>query len=214
MTTPIAASSPWALAGSRRRRRRRASWPRSTTATRAPSSANRWAVARPMPLAAPVTSARLPSIDRDSEVNRMAPTIRGTRDGDPDRARPTRPGRESRPRSSELPPQGSRTCRERPGGCYGLAARRAEAHAVRARPPARNCYPRVTSSAAIAMRTMRRRADPADARGTAAEPDAVRAATPTPPTVDGRAARPSRGHRTRRRRLRGDTERTAQGRTS
>ena len=34
--------------------------PRSTTATRAPSSANRCAVARPMPDAAPVTSTRLP----------------------------------------------------------------------------------------------------------------------------------------------------------
>src|SRR5688572_28523982 len=50
----------------------------STTATRAPSSAKRWAVARPMPEAAPVTSATLPSTDRDSAVSRAmshAPAI-------------------------------------------------------------------------------------------------------------------------------------------
>src|SRR5215213_4022851 len=74
-TTPIAASSPWASRISCTTASTR-SWPRSTTATRAPSSAKRCAVARPMPLAAPVTSARLPSIDRDREVRRMAPTIR------------------------------------------------------------------------------------------------------------------------------------------
>src|SRR5205085_4429037 len=38
--------------------------PRSVTATLAPSSANRWAVARPMPLAAPVTSAVFPAMER------------------------------------------------------------------------------------------------------------------------------------------------------
>src|SRR4051794_12769206 len=36
----------------------------SVTATNAPSSANTWAVARPIPLAAPVTSATLPATDR------------------------------------------------------------------------------------------------------------------------------------------------------
>src|SRR5262245_60788636 len=47
-----------------------ASLSRSVTATLAPSSANRWAVARPMPLAAPVTSAPRPAIERDSLVSR------------------------------------------------------------------------------------------------------------------------------------------------
>ena len=48
-----------------------ASASRSTTATRAPSSANRHAVARPMPDAAPVTNTRRPSTDRDSDVRRL-----------------------------------------------------------------------------------------------------------------------------------------------
>src|SRR6185503_3374212 len=43
---------------------------RSRTATAAPSSASRWAVARPIPLAAPVTTATFPSIDRLSWVRR------------------------------------------------------------------------------------------------------------------------------------------------
>src|SRR5438309_3541364 len=43
--------------------------PRSTTATLAPSSAKRCAVARPMPLAAPVTIATRPAIDRFPTVN-------------------------------------------------------------------------------------------------------------------------------------------------
>src|SRR4051812_565627 len=42
----------------------------SVTATRAPSSANRCAVARPMPDAAPVTSAAFPAIDRLSLLSR------------------------------------------------------------------------------------------------------------------------------------------------
>src|SRR5258705_9690878 len=44
---------------------------RSKTATLAPSSAKRCAVARPMPLAAPVTSATLPAMDRLSFVSRV-----------------------------------------------------------------------------------------------------------------------------------------------
>ena len=66
-TTPTAASGPWAPVISSTTAST-PSWPRSTTATRAPSSANRCAVARPIPLAAPVTRARRPAIDRDSDV--------------------------------------------------------------------------------------------------------------------------------------------------
>ena len=110
VTTPIAASSPWASRISSTTASTR-SWPRSTTATRAPSSAKRCAVARPMPLAAPVTRARLPSIDRDREVRRMAPTIRGVPLRDPDRGSPDAAGTEVPAATSELPPQGSRASR-------------------------------------------------------------------------------------------------------
>src|SRR5262245_60339370 len=47
-----------------------ASLSRSVTATFAPSSAKRCAVARPMPLAAPVTRAARPAIERESLVSR------------------------------------------------------------------------------------------------------------------------------------------------
>src|SRR4051794_29684365 len=50
--------------------RARASASRSTMPTAAPSSARRWAVARPMPLAAPVTTTTLPATDRLSVVRR------------------------------------------------------------------------------------------------------------------------------------------------
>jgi hypothetical protein len=42
---------------------------RSTTSTRAPSSANRWAVARPIPLPAPVTTTRAPVTLLDNVLN-------------------------------------------------------------------------------------------------------------------------------------------------
>ena len=44
--------------------------PRSVTATRAPSSAKRWAVARPMPLAAPVIRTTRSATERESFVSR------------------------------------------------------------------------------------------------------------------------------------------------
>ena len=42
----------------------------SVAATSAPSSAKRWAVARPIPLAAPVTTVTRPATDRLNEVSR------------------------------------------------------------------------------------------------------------------------------------------------
>ena len=45
----------------------------AVTATRAPSSARRWAVARPIPLPAPVTSATFPATERLPVVSLAMP---------------------------------------------------------------------------------------------------------------------------------------------
>ena len=73
MQLTVMPSAPNSTASERVRPTTRASGSsfRSTHATFAPSSANSFAVASPMPLAAPVTIATLPSMERLRRVSAM-----------------------------------------------------------------------------------------------------------------------------------------------